>query len=233
LNVSKLGSSVQGLRYLSAVTRHPLEIARAVRVAKGAGRRGAVQYVPEFAPLLAMMIGLRPQAVVEIGTHLGGSFWAFCQVAPSDATLVSIDLPGGPYGTFAGEAAIPRLRGYGKRGQRLEFILGDSHATETRRSLAVILGDQQVDFLFIDGDHSYEGVRQDFEHFAPFVREGGLIAFHDIVPGARENVGGVPEFWVDVKGSNSIELVKDWGQGACGIGVLRQPLSEAHEAPCK
>jgi hypothetical protein len=48
--------------------------------------------------------------------------------------------------------------------------------------------------LFIDGDHTYEGVRRDFEMYSPLVRKGGIIAFHDIYPGPEESVGGVPKF---------------------------------------
>ena len=33
-----------------------------------------------------------------------------------------------------------------------------------------------IDFLFLDGDHSYEGVRRDFENYAPLVRPGGIVA---------------------------------------------------------
>ncbi len=217
-----LATSIKAVRQLVKATWRPIEITRAVRIAKGAGARGAVQYIPEFAPLLAMLFRLRPRTVVEIGTHLGGSFWAFCQVAPDDATLVSIDLPGGPGGAFEGEATISKLRSYGKPGQTLEFLLGDSHTPEIRDQLQELIGGRDIDFLFIDGDHSKEGVSQDFETFAPSVRAGGLIAFHDIVPGPEENVGGVPVVWQQVKQVNSVELVKDWRQGACGIGVLRK-----------
>jgi predicted O-methyltransferase YrrM len=44
------------------------------------------------------------------------------------------------------------------------------------------LKDNKVDFLFIDADHSYEGVKKDFEMYSPLVRKGGIIAFHDIIP---------------------------------------------------
>lgn len=37
-----------------------------------------------------------------------------------------------------------------------------------------------MDFLFIDGDHAYEGVKADFEMYSPLVRKGGLVALHDI-----------------------------------------------------
>jgi hypothetical protein len=53
------------------------------------------------------------------------------------------------------------------------------------------------------------------------VREGGIIAFHDIVPGPPENVGGVPEFWNQIKAKyEHLEIVRDWSQGGFGIGVL-------------
>ena len=48
--------------------------------------------------------------------------------------------------------------------------------------LTRILKGQQIDFLFIDGDHSIEGVKSDYENFSPFVRSGGIVAFHDYDP---------------------------------------------------
>jgi predicted O-methyltransferase YrrM len=36
-----------------------------------------------------------------------------------------------------------------------------------------------IDFLFIDGDHHYEAVRREYQLYAPLVREGGIIGFHD------------------------------------------------------
>jgi predicted O-methyltransferase YrrM len=37
----------------------------------------------------------------------------------------------------------------------------------------------QVDFIFIDGDHSYEGLRDDWQAWSPLVRPGGIVALHD------------------------------------------------------
>ena len=61
------------------------------------------------------------------------------------------------------------------------------------------LADTHIDFLFIDGDHTYEGVKSDFEMYSPLVRSGGLIALHDIVPGPEGCVGGVPKYWSELK----------------------------------
>ena len=87
-----------------------------------------------------------------------------------------------------------------------------------------LLGDRPVDFLFIDGDHRYEGVSQDFELYSPLVADGGLIGFHDIVPGPESNVGGVPRFWGELKEASGErrEIVADWNQGSGGIGLIEK-----------
>jgi Methyltransferase domain len=79
--------------------------------------------------------------------------------------------------------------------------------------------------LFIDGDHRYEGVKADFENYASLVRIGGLIGFHDIVDGPVDEVGGVPDFWRELKatGVRFVELVDVYrAEGSCGIGVLKK-----------
>jgi hypothetical protein len=57
--------------------------------------------------------------------------------------------------------------------------------------------------------------------YSPLVRKGGIIAFHDIVPGPPEYVGGVPRFWNEIKNKfDHIEIVRDWKQGSYGIGII-------------
>jgi predicted O-methyltransferase YrrM len=55
----------------------------------------------------------------------------------------------------------------------------NSHQQETYDEVTAII-DGEVDFLFIDGDHTYEGVKQDFEMYSELVAEDGIIALHDI-----------------------------------------------------
>jgi hypothetical protein len=44
--------------------------------------------------------------------------------------------------------------------------------------------DREIDMLFIDGDHELPGVRDDWEAWTPWVREGGIVALHDSNPAA-------------------------------------------------
>ena len=79
----------------------------------------------------------------------------------------------------------------------------------------------KLEFLFIDGDHTYTGVKTDFEMYSKLVAKGGIIALHDIVPGSLEKVGGVPRFWNEIKHNfECLELVENWKQGGKGIGVI-------------
>lgn len=50
--------------------------------------------------------------------------------------------------------------------------------------------DKEIDFIFIDGDHNYDAVKQDFNDWYPHVKIGGIIAFHD----SAANRGG-PYYW--------------------------------------
>jgi len=68
----------------------------------------------------------------------------------------------------------------------------------------------KLDFFFIDEDHTYDRVKQDFEMYSKLVRPGGIIGFHDIFPGPPETVGGVPRFWDEVKSDlDHIEVIAE------------------------
>jgi predicted O-methyltransferase YrrM len=182
----------------------------------------AWQVRSELGRLLSMVHGERPQTVLEIGTALGGTLFGFAKVAAPDALIITIDLPGGGFGGGYYPARGYLYRKFARARQTIHPILGDSHSVETLARVEGLLGGQPVDFLFVDGDHEYEGVRKDYNLYAPLVRPGGLIALHDIVPGEAELVGGVPRFWEEFKRSHeTMELVESWDQQAYGIGVVR------------
>src|SRR5438105_11708592 len=63
-------------------------------------------------------------------------------------------------------------------------FVGDSHDARTLLRVTEFLDGRKVDVLFIDGDHEFEGVVKDFSMYSQLVRSGGLVCFHDIVPGS-------------------------------------------------
>jgi predicted O-methyltransferase YrrM len=79
------------------------------------------------------------------------------------------------------------------------------------------LAGRPIDFLFIDGDHTYAGVKRDFEMYGALVAPGGLIAFHDIRTTGRERE--VSEYWKELKKSNRCEEIA-YKPDHLGIGLL-------------
>jgi len=180
-----------------------------------------IQVMYEIAKLLELVARLKPKTVLEIGTAGGGTLFLFTRVADPEATIISIDLPGGPFGGGYPRWKIPLYKSFSREGQKIYLIRRSSHDPKTLEEVKRILSGERVDFLFIDGDHTYEGVKKDFEMYSPLVKKGGIIAFHDLVPGPFENVGGVPKFWNEIKRNFAyMEIVKDWKQNGCGIGVI-------------
>jgi cephalosporin hydroxylase len=183
---------------------------------------GAIQQHSEIAGLLDILRQNPPKYLCEIGTASGGTLFLFAKVCASDALLLSVDL------------GLPRERSlvhgrFATRKQKIVSVRGDSRAPATLERVRSLLCDHPLDLLFIDGDHSYEGVKSDFVNYSPLVRPGGLIVLHDIVPdhGTRYGkpttsyTGGVPIFWKEIKTQRrTSELIEDPGQDGYGIGIV-------------
>ena len=181
-----------------------------------------MQLKEEFAELLKIYVEKQPKIILEIGTARGGTLFSFCKLAPDDAILISVDLPNGKFGGGYPDWKIPLYQAFKKENQQLYLLRGDSHNIEILNKVKDILNGRNIDFLFIDADHTYEGVKKDFEMYSPLVKEGGIIAFHDIAPNGLEDfTGGVPIFWKELKNDNFNyrEFISDINQSGYGIGI--------------
>lgn len=204
------------------------------RLARGAIKRGAVQKVSELSGLLAAASEIALDTVVEVGSARGGTFWALAQIAADDAHLASIDIPAGsPIDVRDGKDVYTgrdreRFHEFAKPGQQVTLIDASSQLLETRVKLQGALGGRMIDMLFIDADHRYEGVKRDYELYSPLVREGGIIAFHDIIR-QNDQRSGVHTLWAELcKTEETIELLGEetWGWGSwAGIGIIRKQAS--------
>lgn len=177
------------------------------------------QFREEILGLVTEIHNINPTVVMEIGTANGGTLFLATRVAKPDATIISLDLPDGKFGGGYPEWKIPYYSSFALSGQKLHLLRADSHAASSLENVKKILNGREIDYLFIDGDHTYEGVKQDFEMYSPFVRKGGLIAFHDIVihPGSTD----VATLWHELKHQyDHREYVNDWNQGRFGVGIL-------------
>jgi predicted O-methyltransferase YrrM len=200
---------------------------RTVLLAREAKNLGAIQKKEELRPFISFLRKQTLRTVVEIGTFRGGTLWVWCQLAEPDALIVSIDLPGGEFGGGYDDAQAQLLQSYARADQRLVLMRADSHLPATRDELLAALGGRSVDFLFIDADHTYEGIKQDYEMYASLVRRGGIVAFHDILPDPLMERCKVDVFWHELKRQGMGEF-KEFvdrhaplhGRVAGGIGAL-------------
>lgn len=180
----------------------------------------------ELETLVARVQALHPRVIVEIGTRGGGTLFAWSQCSKALELLVSIDLPGGIHGGGypPQRARLYRLFTQNRPQCRLELLRRDSQQAATRDALRAMLAGRPVDFLFIDADHRYAGVARDYALYADLVRPGGLIAFHDIRPNAKDPTIEVYRLWEEIKASGAQveEIIQQPYKGRYGIGLLRR-----------
>lgn len=181
--------------------------------------------------------------ILEIGTKYGGTLHLWCSLNPTPGLNISIDMSdGGIHGGIGDELMDLRDERFMERFDNVHFIRGDSHSNSTVEELLpyinrMMFGDldkfasgeialndltlAKLDFLFIDGDHSYEGIKQDFLMYSPFCKPGSIIAFHDINDSERHRERNVyvSKFWNEIKDDYEhyeFNANEDWA----GIGVI-------------
>ena len=111
-------------------------------------------------------------------------------------------MPDGEYGGGYEQFKMPFFTNFAREQQKIYLIRADSHLTGSLQKVKSALKGKSLDFLFIDGDHSYRGVKQDFEMYSPLVRKGGLVAFHDICRHPPELRCDVYSYWNEIKRSH-------------------------------
>jgi predicted O-methyltransferase YrrM len=165
----------------------------------------------EAAHLFRLARSLGPATIVEIGRFKGGSTLVFAAAKHPDATLWSFDLPGERAPGIEGEEVdaeiASALARFGRDGG-VHLVRADSRTAAHP--------DGGCDLVFIDGDHSYEGVRADFEHWRGAVRPGGHLLFHDAAQPERYAAvsPGVTRAVEEIERSGDSEFVREAGAGS-------------------
>jgi predicted O-methyltransferase YrrM len=180
----------------------------------------SIQVRSEILNLLSVIRIQKPKTILEIGTAMGGTLFLLARNAPAGCQIISVDLPNGPFGGGYPEWKILLYESFALPNQTMLLLRYDSHSKITHRMVEVATP-HGIDFLFIDGDHTYEGVKKDFEMYSPLVNPGGIIAFHDITKHPKETGCDVHRFWNEVKQKyQHEEFIENPNQIGYGIGVL-------------
>jgi len=145
-----------------------------------------------------------PQVIVEIGIKEGGNLKVLSTHLDKNGKAIGID----PRQEIPWNMKDSDCHVY--------HIARSSHEQETKDRLIEILDGQEIDVLFIDGDHSTEGMLQDYEDYSPLVRKGGIIAVHDIYYLEEVKVA-----WSKVKINKRGKVFESpWNQSSIGIGYI-------------
>lgn len=171
-----------------------------------------LQQVPEeYSSVILKILEKQPKSYLEIGIGNGGSWMTFSHINKK-SLLVS--------------HAVDNLSYYQAIGQKIEEIefikdFLSENIEEVKffnmNSDQYLLGCKtKYDVIFIDGDHSYEGVKSDYINSIPLLNKDGIMIFHDI---ASIGAPGVVQFWNEIKNTHKSE---DFIYGnTCGMGIIK------------
>jgi len=180
-----------------------------------------MQMETEIAKFMKLISSIQPKFIVEIGTARGGTLFLLTKFSNIEAHIISIDLPGGQFGGGYPYPLKFFYKSFKSKNQKLTLIRKNSHSPSTFQKLKKILKTHKLDLLFIDGDHTYKGVKKDFEMYSTLVKKNGIIAFHDIVPHLPELNCQVNKFWNEIKSKYRYEeFIESKDQKICGIGII-------------
>lgn len=177
--------------------------------------------------LHGLIRSLAPDVVVEIGSARG---WSACHIGLAlrenvRGKLYAIDPHSSTEWNDSGgyDATLPALR------RHLAAMGLDSYVEIVRADSRTAAKDwnRPIDLIFIDGDHSYDGVKADWELFSPFLTTTGVAIFHDTTweihkhddARYRDDMG-VPRFVDELRcaGYPVITIDRD-----CGLSMVQRP----------
>lgn len=178
---------------------------------------GHIPFVTELLPQL------RPKVFVELGTHSGNSYLAVCQAIQTnhlDTQAFAVDTwQGDPHAEFYGDDVYETLNRYHQ-----------AHYSEFSKLLRMTFDealahfeDGSVDLLHIDGLHTYEAVKHDFESWLPKLSENAVVLFHDTC--VKERDFGVWKLWEELQAQYPYTYNFTHSHGL-GVLALSKPESE-------
>lgn len=160
----------------------------------------------EMCEVLRELKQIEPvRTVLEIGCHVGDSLRIWREALDPDL-MIGIQDTRELTEQTAFEINVVAIRGKSQEHRTYERVLQT-------------LGSAEIDFLYIDGDHTLRAVQQDWALYAPLVRRGGIAVLHDAVIRGNDTVD-VYKFWPEIAAKYPTKLIHDPTVPSTGAGVV-------------
>lgn len=164
-----------------------------------------------------LIVAIKPELIVELGTHWGEAYFTFCQTVEEhglSSLCYAVDhWLGDEHAGRYGEEVFDDVKQYNDRYYRqFSYLLRTSFDDAVSQ-----FGDGSIGLLHIDGLHTYEAVSHDFRTWLPKVKPGGIVLLHDICP--KHQDFGVWRLWEEIRAEfpSTFEFHHSWG-----LGVVRK-----------
>lgn len=177
----------------------------------------------ELEKLIERVSSIQPRRILEVGSLYGGTLTTWMQRWPG-SLVVSVDLVPEGVAQHSTEQVRSARRAWPEWAR---YTRCELHALEGRsddeKILWEVMKHAPFDFIFIDSGHKYAEVQGDFEHYWPMLRQGRLMAFHDIGVIDEDPSIDCGRWWNELKrewGERMEEFIETPGQW--GIGVIQK-----------
>ena len=175
----------------------------------------------ELHALIEIYKARKPKYVLEIGTQEGGTLYHWIKNAIPGAVICNIDIL---ENQSPARHSMLLNRWHGWKSPDVELFTHIGHSQDPPAMDFVKKHLPQIDFLFIDGNHRYQGVKKDWQNYGSMLVSNSVAAFHDIITptsGFQDHIT-VCKLWDEIQHVGYItqeifaEERSDWG----GIGVV-------------
>lgn len=212
--------------------------------------RGSIKF-PDAYVLKKIIRKVRPKTVLEVGSFLGFSTrWILETSAPFDSTVTAVD-PNIRHRVFDNPRSFVEELNRPHYPERLEIVTGffgpyddgiyyDYEIytpVKSRADVNELISDREIigadwgrkfDLIFIDGDHKYESVMNNFEIASKLLNEGGCMVFHDAIswPDVTRALGELKESYgnraeVAIYGAADRKFLNRFQIRSDGLGLFR------------
>lgn len=191
----------------------------------------------EHVPFAFWITGtLKPRMLVELGTHSGYSYFAFCQAIKNlslETRCFAVNnWKGGVHAGHCGEDVFENVQHYNSTHYSAFSRLVRSSFDDALSHFP----DASIDLLHVDGRHFYEDAKHDYETWRPKLSDRAVVLFHDT--NVRERGFAVARLWAELSAKYpSFEFIHGHGLGVLGYGARLPPsiasLFDLHADPIR